>query len=401
MLRGPDGAWRVLADRTGQAQGLAYALENRRILSRVVPELFQSQRIQQLRPVPGGHQRRAAGARPGRRRRRRAAQRRPFRPAVVRARAAVARAVDRPGGGRRPDPAQRPGVPEDPARPAAHRRAAAPQGRPPRRLAGTVGRRRRARPARRDARRLRPHGQRPRLRAWPRRPALAAFLPTLARRLLGEDLQLASQATLWLGEGAVVRTVLRDLEGWVIRKATDGNTPPVVPMMLSAADRADLAARIAADPGRLCRLGRADPVASRRAPGEHGLDAKPIALRMFLTFDGTRWRAFPGGLARALSEEDALAGRLPRNALSKDVWVMAGRSQHGAGRARAADPDAGDPPHRRRPAVPRRRQFLLAGPLSGAAGGSRPAAARDHHPHPAPVADGARRSPRCRSWSPA
>ena len=43
---------------------------------------------------------------------------------------------------------------------------------------------------------------------------------------------------------------------------------------------------------------------------------------MFLTFDGSRWRALPGGLARALSEEDALAGRLPRNALSKDVWVM-------------------------------------------------------------------------------
>ena len=49
MLRGPDGAWRVLADRTGQTQGLAYALENRRIMARVVPELFQSQRIRQLR----------------------------------------------------------------------------------------------------------------------------------------------------------------------------------------------------------------------------------------------------------------------------------------------------------------------------------------------------------------
>jgi uncharacterized alpha-E superfamily protein len=44
---------------------------------------------------------------------------------------------------------------------------------------------------------------------------------------------------------------------------------------------------------------------------------------MFMAFDGSRWRAFPGGLARVLSEEDALAGRLPRNALSKDVWVMA------------------------------------------------------------------------------
>jgi uncharacterized alpha-E superfamily protein len=57
--------------------------------------------------------------------------------------------------------------------------------------------------------------------------------------------------------------------------------------------------------------------------GPNGLEAKPVALRMFLAFDGTRWRAFPGGLARALSEEDGLAGRLPRNALSKDVWVLA------------------------------------------------------------------------------
>src|SRR6201996_7832290 len=49
MLRGSDGAWRVLADRTGQVQGIAYALENRRILSRVVPEIFQTQRILPLR----------------------------------------------------------------------------------------------------------------------------------------------------------------------------------------------------------------------------------------------------------------------------------------------------------------------------------------------------------------
>ena len=33
---------------------------------------------------------------------------------------------------------------------------------------------------------------------------------------------------------------------------------------------------------------------------------------MFLAFDGTEWRALPGGLARVLSEEDALAARLPQ-----------------------------------------------------------------------------------------
>ncbi len=152
-------------------------------------------------------------------------------------------------------------------------------------------------------------------------PALAAFLPGLARRLMGEDLQLASQATLWLGEGAVVRTVLRDLEGWLVRSATDGDSPPVVPMMLSTAERDELSARMAADPAKFAASGAPTPSVAPCA-GDHGLEAKPVALRMFMTFDGTRWRAFPGGLARALSEEDALAGRLPRNALSKDVWVM-------------------------------------------------------------------------------
>jgi len=156
-------------------------------------------------------------------------------------------------------------------------------------------------------------------------PALAAFLPSLARRLLGEDLQLASQATLWLGEGAVVRTVLRDLEGWIVRRATDGNTPPVVPMMLSSGERDKLAAQMAANPAAYSASVAPTPSVAPCA-GVHGLEAKPVALRMFMTFDGTRWRAFPGGLARALSEEDALAGRLPRNALSKDVWVMENES---------------------------------------------------------------------------
>ena len=94
---------------------------------------------------------------------------------------------------------------------------------------------------------------------------------------------------------------------------------------------------------------------------------KPIALRMFMTFDGTRWRAFPGGLARALSEEDALAGRLPRNAVSKDVWVMEDEAKTVQSALSLFDPDAGDPPHRRRPAVTGGRQFLLAGALSRAA----------------------------------
>ncbi|WP_428532790.1 circularly permuted type 2 ATP-grasp protein [Rhodopila sp.] len=320
MLRGPDGAWRVLADRTGQAQGLAYALENRRILSRVVPELFASQPIRPLRQYQ-----------------------------EITSDALQALAPDDDAGvallsAGHSDPLwfehvllsreysialveagdltlrngklylktlrglQRIGVLL--RRQQGHRvdslELAAGAGVPGLLDAIRGG----------SIRMVNDPGS-----ALTEAPSLAAFLPALARRLLGEDLRLASQATLWLGEGAMVRTVLRDLEGWIIRKATDGEAAPVVPMMLSEADRAELAARIEADPAMYAASVAPTPSVAPCA-GAHGLEAKPIALRMFMTFDGTRWRAFPGGLARALSEEDALAGRLPRTALSKDVWVM-------------------------------------------------------------------------------
>jgi uncharacterized circularly permuted ATP-grasp superfamily protein len=50
LIRGPDGRWRVLSDRTSGAAGAGLARENRRILSRVVPEMFRSVQIRPLRP---------------------------------------------------------------------------------------------------------------------------------------------------------------------------------------------------------------------------------------------------------------------------------------------------------------------------------------------------------------
>ena len=50
LARGPDGRWRVLADRTGGAIGIGYAREARRLLARVLPELFRTAQVRQLRP---------------------------------------------------------------------------------------------------------------------------------------------------------------------------------------------------------------------------------------------------------------------------------------------------------------------------------------------------------------
>ena len=46
--RGPDGCWWVLADRTQAPSGVGFALENRIILSRCLPELFRDLQVRRL-----------------------------------------------------------------------------------------------------------------------------------------------------------------------------------------------------------------------------------------------------------------------------------------------------------------------------------------------------------------
>lgn len=48
--RDADGTWRALADRTQAPSGLGYALENRRVLSRVMPELYREADLHRMAP---------------------------------------------------------------------------------------------------------------------------------------------------------------------------------------------------------------------------------------------------------------------------------------------------------------------------------------------------------------
>src|SRR5882672_6527126 len=50
LARSPDGEWWVLADRTQAPSGSGYALENRTIVSDVLPDLFRSSNVLRLAP---------------------------------------------------------------------------------------------------------------------------------------------------------------------------------------------------------------------------------------------------------------------------------------------------------------------------------------------------------------
>jgi uncharacterized circularly permuted ATP-grasp superfamily protein/uncharacterized alpha-E superfamily protein len=146
-------------------------------------------------------------------------------------------------------------------------------------------------------------------------PGIAAFLPRLAPRLIGEALRLAGARTLWLGEPEARALSKADYDHWLVRRAVDGTVRSIRPAALAPEARAALLARIAAAPQDYAL---SEVLRPSVAPcvGPEGLTPRPVMLRLFLVFDGIRWRALQGGLARVLDEAHGPA-------IAKDVWIPA------------------------------------------------------------------------------
>ncbi len=325
LMRDADGQWQVLADRTADAAGVAYALENRRALARVVPELFRSTQLRRLKPFfetwQDAMQRLAPqpGGNPGLALLTAGPSDKLWFEHVVLARELSCSLVEggdltvRDGllflktlrGLQRVDVLLRrqDGRTLDPL----ELESGAADGIP-----GLLDAMREG-----NVRVVNDPGA-----GFAEAPALAPFLPALARRLLGEELLLPSLPALWLGQAAAAETVLADLPAWRIRSAFDGTENPVAASQLDLAARAELAGRIASSGEEYVAL---PPIRPSVAPcvGPEGMVPRPVVVRLFLVFDGSQWQAMPGGLARVLSEQDLVVGRLPLHALSKDVWVAA------------------------------------------------------------------------------
>ena len=155
-------------------------------------------------------------------------------------------------------------------------------------------------------------------------PALLAFLPILCQRLLDEALVLPSVATWWCGEEQALRYVVDHLPELVIKPAFFGpNAPePVFGGALSVEDRALLAQRIQARPTAF--VGQ-EQVALSTAPVWAGESVQPrhASLRAFTARAGDGYVALPGGLTRVSSSRNSLIVSMQRGGGSKDTWVLA------------------------------------------------------------------------------
>jgi uncharacterized circularly permuted ATP-grasp superfamily protein/uncharacterized alpha-E superfamily protein len=144
-------------------------------------------------------------------------------------------------------------------------------------------------------------------------PGLLPFLPAAARALLDEPLALAGAPTWWCGEPIGRSHVLTHLADLLVKPIARGEGRATVDgAALAAAERAELAARIEAEPHAW--IGQ-EPQRQSTAPvvaADGSLDASPLVLRTFAVAAGGAFRVLAGGLAEAGTRGATVA---------KDVWV--------------------------------------------------------------------------------
>ena len=146
-------------------------------------------------------------------------------------------------------------------------------------------------------------------------PAFMSFLPGLGRHLLGEELKLPSVATWWCGQKAAREHVLKNLDRLVVKPAFRTH------LNIAEAERDELRRRIEFDPDLFVAQER---VEHSTAPvwQKDSLAPQPVSLRAFLVADGRGgYCVMPGGLARVSPDSGGKFISMQTGGSSKDTWI--------------------------------------------------------------------------------
>ncbi len=153
-------------------------------------------------------------------------------------------------------------------------------------------------------------------------PALMAFLPSLSRQLLGEELRLPSVATWWCGQPRERDFVLDNLDKLVVRPIHPlPGVRQMVPWELSGAEIEIWRERIFEAPHlyvgqELASLATAPSFVSDR------IEPRTSIISTFLTAQEHSYVAMPGGLTRINATRDSLLIPNQEGRGCKDTWVL-------------------------------------------------------------------------------
>lgn len=153
-------------------------------------------------------------------------------------------------------------------------------------------------------------------------PALLPYLDRLSRALLGEELRLPSLRTLWCGDPLSLREALSLFDDVVVKPTfADGSVAPLFTAALTSAQREEWKARIQAAPRRYVVQERAR---SSLTPALAGASLAPrsLAMRCFVVAGRDGYTAMPGGLSRVTETGPDGHARVDLGDGSKDTWVL-------------------------------------------------------------------------------
>jgi uncharacterized circularly permuted ATP-grasp superfamily protein/uncharacterized alpha-E superfamily protein len=172
--------------------------------------------------------------------------------------------------------------------------------------------------------------------------ALLGFLPSLCRRLLGENLIMPHIATWWCGQKSAREQVLSRLDDFAIEGAYGRAVPgfaahgPVLAGELSADERDRL--RSAITHRGIDYVGQELVRLSTTPVWEDGrITPRPFVLRVFAAATPHGWTILPGGFCRIAEQADARAVSMGDGARSADVWVVSDKAVPAATLLPAAD----------------------------------------------------------------
>ncbi len=153
-------------------------------------------------------------------------------------------------------------------------------------------------------------------------PTMMPFLPAICRALLDEDLRLPSVCSWWCGDPSSRDHVLQHLDRLVVKPTSAGKRfGPIFGDRLSHAQRQALSERIRARPR--------DYVAQEQLPlsnvpvfqGER-LEPRHAVLRTYLAACDDGYMMMPGGLTRVTASADTMVVSMQQGGGSKDTWVL-------------------------------------------------------------------------------
>jgi uncharacterized circularly permuted ATP-grasp superfamily protein/uncharacterized alpha-E superfamily protein len=157
--------------------------------------------------------------------------------------------------------------------------------------------------------------------------ALLAFLPALARSVLGQELAIPNVATWWLGHADAHADVVDRLDSLVLAPAfsrhgdIEGLGEGVLGSALEPLRRQRVLQGIA---DRGVDYVVQEPVILSTMPvwRDGRLAPHPFILRLFLARVGDGWTVMPGGFVRVAQDSDTGAVNLQHGASTADVWIL-------------------------------------------------------------------------------